>query len=382
MKIYELLNALINIAEKGANIARTIRSEESLLELLVQEKKADQKNDRFLQDFKTLADVLVQELVRYDLSQQFPGIGESIFGEESNKFTNTLGETVTVKIQQTAEKTKSLLASILDENKEAASILAEIVHTDVSICDTCSTQNLDQNLNVDNLGVWIDPIDSTAQYIHGLVGERNDNGLVAEGLQCVAVLIGVYDKLTGLPMIGVANQPFDILDDKGKWTGKTTWGVCIGDVKQNSVSTNTSSPQKSKPTVLLSSSESQHIKDAFQDKYSVQEVAGAGYKLLGVSQDHADAYILTKSSNYKWDCCGPHAILRSIGGGIVNFEEVQEIARTVDTDYDLSKLMQIKYHIPDQPELTGPQRWCNDGGIIAYRSQKVLQKIHSTLSNL
>ena len=32
----------------------------------------------------------------------------------------------------------------------------------------------------------------------------------------MAVLIGVYDKLTGLPMIGVANQPFDMLDDKGK----------------------------------------------------------------------------------------------------------------------------------------------------------------------
>ena len=41
-------------------------------------------------------------------------------------------------------------------------------------------------------------------------------GLVDEGLQCVSVLIGVYDKLTGLPLIGVANQPFDRLDDKGK----------------------------------------------------------------------------------------------------------------------------------------------------------------------
>ena len=70
MKINELLNALINVAEKGANIARIIRSEKSLLELLVQEKKGDRKNARFLQDFKTLADVLVQELVKYDLSRQ------------------------------------------------------------------------------------------------------------------------------------------------------------------------------------------------------------------------------------------------------------------------------------------------------------------------
>lgn len=166
------------------------------------------------------------------------------------------------------------------------------------------------------------------------------------------------------------------------WTGKTTWGVCVGDIKQNSVSSTTSSPQKSRPVVLLSSSESQHIKEVLQESFSILEVAGAGYKLLGVSQGHADAYILTKSSNYKWDCCGPHAVLRSVGGGIVNYEEVQEIARSVDIDYDLSKLMQIKYHIPDQPELTGPQKWCNDGGIIAYRSPKVLQQIYSTLSSL
>ena len=70
MKICDLLNALINISEKGANIARIIRSEESLLKLLVQEKKGNHKNERFLHDFKTLADVLVQELVIYDLSQQ------------------------------------------------------------------------------------------------------------------------------------------------------------------------------------------------------------------------------------------------------------------------------------------------------------------------
>ena len=70
MKIHELLKALIDVAEKGASIARIIRSESSLLELLVQEKKGDQKNSRFVQDFKTLADVLVQEVVRYDLSQK------------------------------------------------------------------------------------------------------------------------------------------------------------------------------------------------------------------------------------------------------------------------------------------------------------------------
>ena len=46
----------------------------------------------------------------------------------------------------------------MDDNEQAAKILAEIVHTDVNVCDTCATQHLDQNLNIENLGVWIDPI--------------------------------------------------------------------------------------------------------------------------------------------------------------------------------------------------------------------------------
>ena len=54
-------------------------------------------------------------------------------------------------------------------------------------------------------------LDSTAQYIQGEVGNEVD-GLVSEGLQCVAVLIGVYCKKTGLPLIGVTNQPFYKLD--------------------------------------------------------------------------------------------------------------------------------------------------------------------------
>lgn len=65
-----LIQALVNASEKGAKIARVIRAESALLKLLVQEKCGDQKNRRFLQDFKTLADVLVQEIVRHDLSGQ------------------------------------------------------------------------------------------------------------------------------------------------------------------------------------------------------------------------------------------------------------------------------------------------------------------------
>jgi len=65
-----LLMEVLKVSEKAANLARIVRSEESLFELLVQEKKGDQSNKRFVQDFKTLADVLVQETVRHDLGKK------------------------------------------------------------------------------------------------------------------------------------------------------------------------------------------------------------------------------------------------------------------------------------------------------------------------
>ncbi|KAL4222445.1 Inositol polyphosphate 1-phosphatase [Mactra antiquata] len=370
MKVHEILKALINVSEKGANIARIIRSEASLLDLLVQEKKGDQKNERFVRDFKTLADVLVQEVVRYDLKQQFSGIGESIYGEESNKFTNTLGDSITVEIQDTSQQTQQILSEVLDENMEAAKILADVIHQDVNVDN--DLQCIDKEINVKDIGVWIDPIDSTAQYIQGMVGVES-NDLVDEGLQCVAVLIGVYDKTNGLPIVGVTNQPFYTLDSS-TWKGSITWGVCIGDLKLNSLpSSSLSSDQSRSKTILISSSESQSVQDTLSSTYTVRHIAGAGYKLLSVCQSLADSYVLTKSSNYKWDCCGPHAILRSLGGGIVKYTQLHEYA---NNDYkDVNGLEQIRYNRPDDEHATGANTWCNHGGIVAYRSSDMLENL-------
>jgi len=68
MLLKEFVTELLKSAEKAANLARVIRAEETLFELLVQEKKGDQSNKRFVHDFKTLTDVLIQETVRHDLT--------------------------------------------------------------------------------------------------------------------------------------------------------------------------------------------------------------------------------------------------------------------------------------------------------------------------
>lgn len=62
-----LLRVLLKVSEKAANIARVCRQDKALFALLVQEKSAEEKNPRFFQDFKTLADVLIQETIRHDI---------------------------------------------------------------------------------------------------------------------------------------------------------------------------------------------------------------------------------------------------------------------------------------------------------------------------
>lgn len=117
-----LLRLLLSVSEKAANVARVCRQEAPLFELLVQEKTGADKNKKFVQDFKTLADVVIQEMIRHDVCRQvrwsplqhgtlvflpvfvfhvlllflsvdqFPELNGFIYGEESNKFENGLGE--------------------------------------------------------------------------------------------------------------------------------------------------------------------------------------------------------------------------------------------------------------------------------------------------
>ncbi|CAB3386120.1 Hypothetical predicted protein [Cloeon dipterum] len=204
------LQAIINVSEKAANIARACRREVQLFRLLVQEKSNEEKNQRFVQDFKTLADVLIQETVKHELGSKFPELIGFIQGEESNVFTNTLGETIEVKIMGSQEDTAELLSKVLDGDRSAADLLALEVHRDV-IIDSDIPQELNDTNNLlpmDTIGIWIDPIDSTAEYIQGTECSPDSHDIYVCGLRCVTVLIGAYNRKSGEPMIGVVNQPF------------------------------------------------------------------------------------------------------------------------------------------------------------------------------
>ncbi|XP_002733886.1 inositol polyphosphate 1-phosphatase-like [Saccoglossus kowalevskii] len=374
----DFLRSLVAVSEKSANLARAIRSEQTLFELLVEEKTGEAKNKRFIQDFKTLADVLIQEMVRHEIGTKFPSMRDHIYGEEDNTFTNTLGETITVGVKATKEETSTLLSIALDGNTAAADILASVIHEDIQHVEDEKVQSCNLDIEVSSLAVWIDPIDSTAEYIKGVSDAVDVNGIYAEGLQCVTVLIGVYDMTTGLPVIGVINQPFQFYDSTTlKWRGRYVWGVAYNGVQRNSYpDTHAKHNKRLNLLTVLSPSEKQPVKSAVVSlpNGTIQYGSGAGYKALCVTDKFADLYILNRNTTFKWDCCAPHAVIRSMGGGMLDLKKAMKLSAN-----DPLSNSDILYHKPDVLEWTPGQKWSNSGGVLVYWSEDTARKAISAL---
>jgi len=101
--------------------------------------------------------------------------------------------------------------------------------------------------------------------------------------------------------------------------------------------------------------------------------SGAGYKLLTVVLGLADIYVLSKNSTHFWDTCGPHAVLRSLGGGIIKYRDLLNQTSGEPSQLEPS---QISYLITESNEA---QHFANVGGIIAYRDEKVKNFLKETV---
>ena len=146
-------------------------------------------------------------------------------------------------------------------------------------------------------------------------------------------------------------------------------------------------------SVILSRSEEEDIKTALRPitDGKVKYAGGAGYKMLCTIDYLVDAYILSKGSTFKWDTCAPHAILKSMNGGMANLAKALEIYREFvkkgsgdgsdSAGLDLREA-ELRYEKPDaNGSKEAGQKWANAGGIVAYRSKDVLLQVLETLSN-
>uniref|UniRef100_A0A452H738 inositol-1,4-bisphosphate 1-phosphatase n=1 Tax=Gopherus agassizii TaxID=38772 RepID=A0A452H738_9SAUR len=259
-----LLKSLVGASEKSARIAQLCRQEEALFQLLIEEKTGTDKNKKFVQDFKTLADVLIQEVIKHDVGKEFPELHGHICGEESNQFENSLGETLEVQVCATQQDTASLLFTILDRNRPAAELLAAAIHQEVVLQDP-TLDAVVLAIPPERLAIWIDPIDSTNQYIRGQASVAPIGGICPSGLRSALVLIGAYDRSSGDPVLGVINEPFFREDPlTHRWQGVYHWGISY---QGTSLSSLRRPPLCPEPSVVLSSSETPAIQRALRPLY-------------------------------------------------------------------------------------------------------------------
>ncbi|XP_055677836.1 inositol polyphosphate 1-phosphatase [Lutzomyia longipalpis] len=359
-----VVRALVDVSEKAANIARLCRENGDIFELLVEEKSKDEANPRFVRDFKTLADVLIQEMVRHDIGQVFPDMKDNIRGEESSTFTNTLGETITVEVCDSLEETANLLEKVLNGNKLVADLLAAEVHRDIKTDEGQCIEDLGGEIVACDVGIWVDPIDATAEYVQGKERPTVVPNIVASGLRCVTILLGVYEIESGRPIVGVINQPFHMEKESGGgYSGKIYWGVAMDGLKRSNIPPREGEAAGRKKVAILSSAENKKYIYYLRDTlgYSIVFSAGAGHKILKLILGDADLYLVSTGSTYKWDTCGPQAILRALGGGLINLQE------TIDT----KSVIELSY--------TKSSGKCNIGGVLGFRTHTQLMEFSKLL---
>lgn len=143
------------------------------------------------------------------------------------------------------------------------------------------------------------------------------------------------------------------------YISKIVWGINMDAVRQTNLSV--MNPGKTKLAVLSPSEDEKYIKALKDLGYGIVFSAGAGHKILKVITGDADLYLLSKNTTYKWDTCGPQAILNAIEGGLFKIEEIIESGQVVEVDYDDER----------------PNK--NEGGLLALRRDEkhILQDLYN-----
>lgn len=120
-------------------------------------------------------------------------------------------------------------------------------------------------------------------------------------------------------------------------------------------------PKATKLAVVSSTEDEKYTKALKDLGYTIVFSAGAGHKILKVIGGDADLYLLSKSSTFKWDTCGPHAILNAIDGGLFKIEDIIESGSVTEVDYS-----------DERPNT-------NDGGLLALRRDEkhILQDLYN-----
>jgi 3'-phosphoadenosine 5'-phosphosulfate (PAPS) 3'-phosphatase len=256
--IRQLISACIDATRKGGDIARKVVASGNLG---VQEKTGPN-------DLLTIADGKVQDFIMTGLLKLWPSL--FIIGEEAVSETSS-------------EISESLNIHELDSVKF----------------------NVNTNYSINELTIYIDPIDATKEFTEGLYSN-------------VTILIGI--ALNSDPIAGVVYQPWS------ENNNNSPAGILVWSIVGHGLEGITVSPREMDINNLVVATTRSHLTDivvAGLEKLkpgNLIRLGGCGFKMLFVLCGKADVYYFPTKGTNKWDTCGPEALLRSVGGTLTDPE--------------------------------------------------------------
>jgi len=161
-------------------------------------------------------------------------------------------------------------------------------------------------------------------------------------------------------------EPDPVTKFQSQYSGRFVWGVAKESFQAFSNVFPVFIPRNhQKPVVVMSPSENEKLKSSISNIAQISFPAGAGYKLLCVIDGFSDAYLLSKNTTYKWDTCGPHAIILAMGGSVNEFANVE-------------KRQILRYSHKDE----GSSNWSNKNGVVALSARLSAKQIEAALRSL
>jgi len=201
------------------------------------------------------------------------------------------------------EETGAVVAALANE----AAVVAAASRWDLTAC-----WPEDEDVELDRLCVFVDPLDGTREMLKG-------------NLDSVTVLIGVC--VDNRPRLGVIAAPFTSDDDVFGAVGVGAFRVASDGALRPLLQSHAPTRAGELPaSVVVSNSRSETgaVSDcvarmrAAVPSLQVQRAGGCGRKLMVVASRAADLYVFPCAGTCLWDTCAGEAILRAAGGLVLD----------------------------------------------------------------
>ncbi|KAG2771194.1 hypothetical protein PC129_g22231 [Phytophthora cactorum] len=202
------------------------------------------------------------------------------------------------------------LTIVGEEGELAPPAPEDVVQCDIKALDDVTFDG-DDALNLDDLVLWVDPLDGTKRFADKMYDE-------------VSVLIGITYKMR--PIAGVVHLPFHGKHGVTYWGGPGV-GVFRSEHEETEAQTTHAKFSKQSPmfpqrplVCTVSSTNCDLVNNALRllAPSTVLTGGATGTMVLGVITGHSDAFFRFKAATRKWDICAVEPLIEALGGKLTD----------------------------------------------------------------